>query len=142
MGVTLSGGFTNPDGAARAKGILFQACIAEAMDKAMKFGVHVGQDTIETSGTGYQGRRGRVVTGDMRDHFDGKVAEQNQTRVVGDLGWLESSPFYALFQEYGFRHWISGNMVEGMHALREAGDQAWDEFKKNAAICVREVYGK
>lgn len=139
MGVTLSGAFKRAGGDAKRKNAQFVTCIATAMDNAMNFGVEVGKDTIETSGTGYQGRRGRVVTGTMRDDFDGKVTEQNTKRVVGQLGWLNSQPFYAKFQEHGFT--VSGTQVEGMMALRNAGEDVWDEFKRDANACVKEIYG-
>lgn len=141
MGVTTSGGFKRSGDNAK-RNAQFATCVAGAMDRAMKFGATVGQDTIENTGTGYQGRRGRVDTGVMRDDFSGEVTERDEKRVVGTLGWLQSEPFYAKFQEHGFTHYLTGKHVEGMFALRDAGEQAWDEFRKDANACVKEAYGK
>jgi len=139
MGVKTSGAFKRAGGDAKRKNKQFVTCITKAMGSAMRFGAEVGKDTIETSGTGYEGRRGRVKSGKMRDSFDGKVVDSNDTQVVGQLGWLSSDPFYAKYQEHGFT--VSGHQVEGMMALRNAGEDVWDEFKRDANACVREIYG-
>lgn len=140
MPVTFSANFrTFPsDSRSRVKG--FVSDLGRAMEQAMKFGEQVGQDRIETSGTGFEGRRGRVVSGEMRDRFVGKVTKQSLTKIVGELGWTENSPYYALFQEYGFRHAISGKMVDGMFALRDSGDDAWEEFLTLADQALKKWY--
>lgn len=141
MPVTLSANLKSFPNESRSRMKQFVTCLGNAMEQAMKFGEQVGQDRIETSGTGFEGRRGRVVTGEMRDKFDGKVTKQSLDEIVGVLGWTEDSPYYALFQEYGFRHAVSGKMVEGMFALRDSGDDAWEEFKSLSKTCMARFFG-
>lgn len=120
---------------APAAGRELVACLTSAMKQATEFGADVARDVVETSGTGYQGRRGRVDTGIMVGAIDADSSESAGI-IEGRFGWLKGTPYYLIFQEYGFRHYITGELIEGMRALREADDQAWDEFVVSSDKCI------
>lgn len=124
------------------------AGMTSAMHAAMEMAEREGVRRINTSGTGRtwaypspNGRAGsyggRVDTGEMRDQFGSNV-EEGAGSVEGKFGWLEGTPFYFLFQEYGFRHWITGELIEGMQALREADEEAWPFFVQEADKHIQE----
>ena len=113
-------------------------CIEGKMREALEFGKESMVDTVETSGTGYQGRRGRVVTGEMRDEIAHQQS-RSKDRITGFLGWLEGTPLHARFQELGFTHALSGKDVEGMKALANAREEVWQEFREGCEDCLREV---
>lgn len=100
--------------------------VAQAMQETVDFGREVIQDVVETSGTGYEGRRGRVVTGEMRDTARGEVVEASATRVVGRVGWWGDVPEQVAPQEFGVSqhyYWgklIPGKSIPGMFSLRDA----------------------
>lgn len=108
-----------------------------AMEDTLEFTKEVIIDTIETSGTDRQWSRswggrtqsgpGRVNTGEMRDSVDTDVIVIRNGVVEGRAGWLNGTPTYAKFQELGFRHWITGEFIEGMQSLREGAEQGADE---------------
>lgn len=108
-----------------------------AMEDTVEFTKNVIVDTIENTGTDkmwsrpWFGRTGtgraRVDTGAMRDSVDTDVNVVRNGIVEGRVGWLEGTPEYAKYQEFGFRHWITGEVIEGMHALREGAEQGTEE---------------
>lgn len=78
-----------------------------------------------------QGRSGRVNP----DRADGvtmqeavsyrRIPKPSATVYIWEFGWFgEDFMQYFLFQEEGFRHWVSGKMVPAMNALRDADTQA------------------
>ena len=117
-------------------------CLEGAIRDALEFGKDLMVDTVETSGTEYshsRGRRGRVVTGTLRDEISFQIEKAGKNRIEGLLGWLEGTPMYARMQELGFRHAISGKTVEGMRAIAEAREEVWIEFRQGCEECMREV---
>lgn len=113
-------------------------CVEKAMAGALEFGKNQMVDTIETSGTGFEGRRGRVVTGEMRDEVRAQQS-RGKDSVTGLLGWLEGTPMYAKFQELSFQHYLTGKTVEGMYALANAREEVWDEFIRGCDDCLKKV---
>lgn len=114
------------------------SCFEKAVKRALDLGKDIMVDRVDTSGTGIDGRRGRVVTGEMRDEIS--VQQYSKPNKVGGfVGWIEGTPEYARWQELGFRHYISGEMVEGMRALLSAKEEVWDEFRKECEDCVKKV---
>ena len=111
------------------------------MEKAIQVGAESVQQVVDTSGTTKSGKAGRIVTGDMRKEVDSRITQASSTMVEGEYGWLEQTPFYATLQDAGFRHWISGELVEGMFALQQSSDIAWAEFNRLADISVKVVFG-
>lgn len=108
-----------------------------AMEDTVEFTKEVIVDAIENSGTDRQwvrpwyGRthsgKGRVDTGEMRDSVNTEVTVLTDGVVEGKVGWLDGSPAYAEFQELGFRHWITGEFIQGMMSLREGAEQGSEE---------------
>lgn len=106
----------------------------KALEEALEKGEDAMREAISTRGTGktwqkpWGGRSGsipgRVDSGDMLDDVDSKILERTNDTVSGQLGWDDNSPLYYQLQEGGFNHWITGEQVEGMMALRDAADIA------------------
>lgn len=121
-----------------------------AMEDTVEFTENVMRDTVENTGTdktwsrSWKGRsssgRGRVDTGKMRDSIDSEVEVIGDKEVVGRVGWLKGSPEYTKFQEYGFRHWITGQTIAGMFATREGAEQGFDELLSNLEKAARRVF--
>jgi len=112
-----------------------------AMEETVEFTENVMRDTVENSGTdktwsrSWNGRtssgRGRVDTGKMRNSIDSQVEVRGNGDVVGRVGWIKGTPEYTKFQEYGFRHWITGQSIAGMFATRDGAEQGFDELLSN-----------
>lgn len=110
--------------------------VEQAMEEATEKGERALKEFVATRGTGKTwkfpsfdtGRAGstpgRIDSGDLQGDARGRVTEVTQSRVTGELGWDENSPFYYRLQELGFQHWITGEDIEGMMALRDAADIA------------------
>lgn len=129
--------------------------VQSALDHAIQYGAQRMADHIETRGTGNvwngdfgrleNGRPGRtgsipgrVASGTMRDAVDSKITKRTATTVAGEMGWLEGSPEYAMFQELGFKNALTGASVDGMFALRDSSEEAWEMFKDELAQIVKE----
>lgn len=83
---------------------------------AIEEGAEAMEMVIATSGTGWKDRQGRVETGKMLDHVKEFGTERDGNRVEGKFGWDDPENYF-IYQEQGFRHWISGKDVVPMHAL-------------------------
>lgn len=123
----------------------FRDCLDKAMIDAMSLGVETGKDVIESTGTDREwtrpwgGRsgtgRGRIDTGEMLDEFRADVdIDRNETR--GELGWIRKQEDYYLFQDLGFWHVLSQREIEGMFALREASEEAWNLLRDKCQDCA------
>lgn len=109
-----------------------------AMQEAIDAGVDAALDAIDTSGNPDKawvnpfpvffensGRKmqptaDRVDTGSMRDDIGGRVYRSKRNTISGEVGWINGSESYYKYQEYGFTHWITGQYITGMGALRSA----------------------
>lgn len=142
--MTISGNFrTFPRRLERARNT-FRACLDNAMILAMQEGVKFGKNAIETRGTGRTWERqwggrvgsfpGRVDTGEMRDEFRGEV-DIKRVETIGKLGWTREQLDYFLYQELGFTHNLTNEEVEGMYALRDAADRAWEVLVDECSTC-------
>lgn len=108
-----------------------------ALEKTTEFGADVVRDVVQSSGTDrtwsspWYGRtgsgKGRIDTGEMLNSVGEGPVIRRGTDVQGSFGWTKGSPAYTLFQEYGFRHALSGEVIAGMHSLQEASRDATDE---------------
>jgi len=61
------------------------------------------RESIRTRGVrnGVPNGDGRIVTGDMLRSVDFALSYNNNSRVLGEFGYLYNTPKYALWQEYG-----------------------------------------
>lgn len=126
----------------------FHNCIERAMLEAMRLGVDTGRDVIETSGTDQEwsrpwggrsgGGRGRVDTRKMVDEFGAEVDIGNGV-VTGKLGWVREKEDYFFYQDQGFWHVLSQREIEGMYALRNAGQEAWEHLRAESEKCLRQL---
>lgn len=110
--------------------------IHEVAEEAAEKGENITKHHIETRGTEKSGKRGRVDTGAMRDAVTGKVTEKSPDSATAVFGWVEGSPEYAKYQEYGFKH-RGGVDVEGMYALTDAGEEVMDDLKEDLRSRLR-----
>ena len=141
MGVTMTRTFENLGTGLRKQFSELTTRLTHDMEKAIQVGAESVQHVVDTSGTTKSGKAGRIIKGDMRKEVDSKVTQASSTMVEGEYGWLEQTPFYATLQDAGFRHWISGELVEGMFALQQSSDVAWAEFNRLADVSVKVVFG-
>lgn len=148
--IQLSGNFKAFPGKVLRARTEFQNCIEKAMRGAVETGVREGRQNIETRGTGKVWSRpwgpngrtasipGRVDTGEMRDQFKGSVSVEKSS-VVGEVGWTGSKEDYFLYQEEGFNHWITQKWIEGMRALADAKDVAFDLLVEECENCMERL---
>lgn len=68
-------------------------------------------------------RPGRVASGRMLDALTFEMRPDTSGRVRGRFGWVGrlGDLKYAPMQDQGFKHWITGENIKGMLALRDAG---------------------
>lgn len=113
--------------------------VDDAMDVAGELGETLGKEYISTRGTGrtwqhpWNGRDGsypgRVDTAKMLNAFGHRKATQGGSRQLR-IGWVSGTrEDYFYLQEGGFTH-VSGVTVEGMHALQDATDEAFQELAR------------
>lgn len=122
-----------------------EAAVAEAAEK----GKEVMREAIETRGTGktwkssWFGRTGsfpgRVDSGDMLRDVEGEVLTRTATTVTGVVGWADNDPMYYALQEGGFRHVLTGEMVEGMMALRDGAEVAKNSLVRGMEDIARDI---
>lgn len=91
---------------------------AEAMQEAIE------QDTqTDWVGRGPFAGQGRQDSGDFRKHIESDVKEY-AVSAKGEYGWINKRADYYLYQEHGFRHWISTNWIPGVRALYHGAERA------------------
>jgi len=142
MGITMTRTFGHMMNTNRRKFSELTTRLTQDMGQAIQVGVEAAQQVVDTSGTTKSGKAGRIVTGDMRKELASKTTKASNTMVEGEYGWLEETPFYWLYQEYGFKHYLSGELIVGMFALRESSEVAWAEFNRLADISIGVVFGR
>ena len=86
--------------------------------------------------TGTKSGPGRVDTTLMIQSVKYRTEISNGS-IVGEFGWLENQEMYFLYQDKGFTHWLSGEMIPGMMALMDAEAAARDEFVARLAAIVK-----
>lgn len=77
---------------------------------------------------------GRVDSGDMYSAVAHAVSGDGRR---GEFGWLDNQEPYFLYQEDGFRHWISGEHIPAMFALQDAGAAAQQVFLQRVMEAVK-----
>lgn len=141
--VTISGNFRTFPRRLEAARKGLRDCLDRAMIDAIEVGVAFGKNAIETRGTGktwqrpWHGRAGsypgRVDTGEMLREFRGEV-DIARTETTGKIGWTKEQLDYFIYQELGFQH-LSGEEIEGMFALRDAANEAWEFLVAECSTC-------
>lgn len=102
------------------------------------------KDLIASRGTNRQWSRawngrthsgpGRIDTGNMYEAVTWWVSPDGYR---GEFGWLNNREPYFLYQEEGFPHWITGEMVPAMLALQDAGLAAQEDFVRRLTQAVK-----
>lgn len=122
-----------------------------ALQESLEEGRDEMRRRIENSGTGktwvanwdrwanaHPGRRGsapgRVASGRMRDQVTFEMSSDTKYRVRGRVGWTGrlGKDRYFIAQDQGFRHHITGEMVQGMMILRSIGTFVDERFEERA----------
>lgn len=101
------------------------------VEDAAEFGAERMREIIRTSGTAKSGKAGRIESEKMLNDVSAGEARRTQTGVAGNFGWGlkgDKAEDYFFYQEGGFRHWISGEMIPPMHALLGASVAAREYF--------------
>jgi len=84
---------------------------------------YIGSAAVNTpTGLG-EGRQGRVKSGDMQKNFKWS-ARKDGKRYVVDIGWINGTPGYSIFQEHGTK-----NGIVGMNAVGYVTDWIRSELK-------------
>lgn len=109
----------------------------ESMTQAVTESSQLMKEHISNRGTAHSGKRGRIETAKMVGAVNSTVSERTQQKWSGAFGWLTERESYFLYQEDGFTHLGAGRKVEGMYAMRDAGDQVWDQLKAKLEANVR-----
>lgn len=84
---------------------------------------------------------GRNATGKMRDSATFEMSADSKYRVRGRFGWLGrlGDSKYMPMQDQGFTHWLTGEHIEGMMAIRDARQYADEQFERRAEKVAREL---
>jgi len=120
--------------------------IASAVDEAITDGALVMRETILSTGTqrypgtqdawksAWRGKNSgelrygtgdaRFETGKMVNAVKSAMLESSNTKASGVFGWLNTQEEYFIYQDKGFRHWITGEKIPAMNALRDGYTQA------------------
>lgn len=101
--------------------------VHEIVEDVTEGGARQMRQIISTSGTPKSGKEGRIETGKMLDEVKTDVGRGGNS-VVGQFGWLDEQLDYFYYQDEGFRHWISGEMIPGMFALTQSYEEAKSEL--------------
>lgn len=118
----------------------------EALRQAAEDGAAIMRDMIESRetgrdwGTDFPGFRnstpgrfgshdGRVASGKMRDGVTSSYTESGKGNAVARFGWLDGVEDYYMYQEGGFRHYVTGAWIEGMYAMQDSRDWVIGELK-------------
>jgi hypothetical protein len=124
--------------------------VDDAMDDAGQKGEDMMKFYIMTRGTqkmwthpwGPNNREGsipgRVDTGKMLDAVGHRKTTQGNSRQLR-VGWVSGTrEDYFWMQDQGFKHPFAGS-VEGMYALQDATDYAFEELKKGVKKEVKDA---
>jgi len=120
--------------------------IASAVDEAINDGALVMRETIMSTGTrrypgsdnawksAWRGKNSgelrygtgdaRFETGKMVNAVKSSMLESSNVKASGEFGWLNTQEEYFIYQDKGFRHWITGDKIPAMNALRDGYTQA------------------
>jgi hypothetical protein len=109
------------------KGVV-QGVDAELGEIALEGAVEMEQ-YIATRGI-VEGKAGRIESEDMINAVDFKKVASGATFSTWTFGWTDTFEKYFGYQESGFRHYLSGEAIPAMHALKDASDTARDRLKE------------
>jgi len=102
------------------------------MENVIDQAVQDARNFTATRPSAKSGKRGRVDTGLMMDSIVGKVWQDNEENIIGELGFLDVQEFYFFLQtDEGFQHWRSGEFIEPTFALRDAAVIAFDKLLRS-----------
>jgi len=83
----------------------------------------------------------RIDSRDMIDDVGYKKVASGATFSTWAFGWVDRFQKYYHFQEGGFVHWRSGKEIAGMHALKDATEEARATLKRASAQIVEKAAG-
>ena len=104
----------------------------EQAEDIARQGANDMREFIRTRGTEKSGKTGRIESGDMLKYVRHRVDRDGRNRLRIRWGWLATRRKYFRFQENGFRHYQSGEIIPPMHALL-------DSYMQNRDKIVRDI---
>ena len=122
----------------RGKVVRIESGGEEALRESMERGAEYMRYFIMTRGTEKSGKTGRIETRQMLDDVDSSTNVSEAGRVTGRFGWIRNREDYYGFQEGGFEH-VNGGTVEGMYALVDASEYAFEEFQDAMSKVIRDA---
>lgn len=107
----------------------FQALQSLTAEAARVMKDYIASSAVSTDTGQAQGREGRVKTGTMKDGIKsnasgGRGGIKQNNKYLFLFGWLDGTPGYAIFQEWGTR-----NGITAMNSQRYAAEWARKELK-------------
>ena len=120
----------------------------EELEHAMQNGAEYMRYFIATRGTnrpwawGGGNKSGRIESGHMIGEVDHRVDNtvRGKRGFFGWLGaWANPDNDYFRFQEGGFTHNRTGEFIEGMYAMADAAEAAFEELRTRIADRVRSL---
>lgn len=105
----------------------------EVIEKTMDEAAELMRFNILTRGIAP--KSGRVDTRYMLDQVESSTTVSGKGNVQGRFGWLRGVESYFLYQEGGFRHYGTGQLVPAMYAQSDAAEWAMNELQKR----IREI---
>lgn len=112
----------------------------DELERTMREGAELTIGYIATRGTAKSKRAGRIDSGDMIRDVSHRVDQMQDGRSRGFFGWLNApndpDKKYYVYQEGGFTHWRSGELIEGMYAVADAATQVFGDLQKRMAAAV------
>lgn len=151
------GGFNtgNPDLVKWATGIIenLEDVSREELEITAKEGEEFARGYIMTRGTNKTwkrahngktgGGRSRYETGHMVDSISSNVTSQGPRRARAFFGWLggwqSGENKYFQWQEGGFTHNFTGEHIEGMYAITDAGEAAFANLRGRLAAAIKKA---
>jgi hypothetical protein len=134
---------------ARGKVQALEDATGEELEQSMADGADYMRYFIATRGTnrpwswGGGNKAGRIESGNMVEAVKHRVDRMTSGRVRGFFGWLDAwnnpENDYFLFQEGGFTHNRTGEFIEGMYALADAAEAAFEEMRGRIAARMRRL---
>ena len=80
-------------------------------------GYYIGRSGIPRNRSG----KGRIDSGNMLNSVGSQYVVDTRNVKTGEFGWLSGDPEnYFLKQEQGFRHYLTGEFIKPMEALRDS----------------------
>lgn len=111
--------------------------LADEMETDGKISAQAIRQMIDSRPSAKSGKPGRATGTSMSADITHKVSKPGKNRFFLRVGWLNNRLHWYPLQDDGFRHWRSGDWIEGTHALKDGReimedliDDSFSKWKK------------